>query len=256
MKNKKIMYVIILIMIAIIIYFAYKCFNLFYYNIDNVTTVDYKSIISGLKVKDNMTISSKSIDEDNYITFKNVKIKNEFSNFKVLENQSNDDTIKYALYDNSNNVKASFWMGETYSYVYMLRNDSTLFGTDEKRISNSNLTQILEKNNIKSDIELFDYLSKLDNVGNNILTPVSKMKENFAIQFMTAVITPTINGITILDGDYQGYMFNIKNDNLSTISEARILHNDKVYTFLFLSKDGTYFSKDYINELLNTIVIN
>ena len=75
-----------------------------------------------------------------------------------------------------------------------------------------------------------------------------EMKENYLLQFMVSVAIPRIENITLIDGDYQGYIFNMKseNDNVSSIREARILFNDKVYTFLFLNKNNEYFNNDYI----------
>lgn len=192
------------------------------------------------------------------MTFRNIKVKNEFSNFKLLENQVSDNIIKYALYDENNNLKASFWIGITDSYVNLFKTDTTLFGTEDKRINNTNLTNFLDKNNIKNDIDLFKYLEKNKNVKNNIFTSVKEMKENYLLQFMVSVAIPRIENITLIDGDYQGYIFNMKseNDNVSSIREARILFNDKVYTFLFLNKNNEYFNNDYIQNILNTIVID
>ena len=84
------------------------------------------------------------------------------------------------------------------------------------------------------------------------------MKENYLLQFMVSVAIPRIENITLIDGDYQGYIFNMKseNDNVSSIREARISFNDKVYTFLFLNKNNEYFNNDYIQNILNTIVID
>ena len=257
MKNKKFLIIIVAILL-VLSYFVYKGFCLYYYDIGNITTENYKDYFETLRFTDTMTIRTQKLKEDDYLVFKNVKVKNEFSNFKLLENQVSDNNIKYVLYDENNNLKASFWMGITDSYVNLFKTDITLFGTEDKRINNTNLTDILNKNNIKNDIELFRYLEKHKNVKNNIFTPVKTMKENYSLQFMVSVAIPLIDGITLIDGDYQGYIFNIKSNdsNISNMREARILFNDKVYTFLFLNKDIEYFTSDYIQNILNTIVIS
>lgn len=258
MKRKKKVFIIIGLLLVICVYFGYKGFNLFYYNINNLTTENYDSIVNSLTIKDTITINTKKLESDDYLTFRNIKVKNEFSNFKLLENQFSDNNIKYALYDENNNLKASFWMGITDSYVNLFKTDAILFGTEDKRINNTNLTNFLDKNNIKNDIDLFKYLEKNKNVKNNIFTSVKEMKENYLLQFMVSVAIPRIENITLIDGDYQGYIFNMKseNDNISSIREARILFNDKVYTFLFLNKNNEYFNNDYIQDILNTIVID
>ena len=249
---KKRLVIISLILIAL--YFAIKGFYLYYYNINNITIEDYNSFSNNLTIKDTMTIKSSNVEDDNYLRYKNIYVENVFNDFKLLENQASQDNVKYVLYDEDNNLKASFWIGITNSYVDMLKNDSTLFGTADKRITNTNLTDILEKNNIKNDVELFKYLSENKNKKNTIFTPIKQMKENYTLQFMISVAIPQIDNITIIDGDYQGYIFNMKNtSNISSIYEARINYNSLVYTFLFLNKGEEYFTKQDINNILNTV---
>ncbi len=77
------------------------------------------------------------------------------------------------------------------------------------------------------------------------------MKENYAIYFMTSVVMPSIDSITLIDGDYGGYIFNMSNFN---VKEVSIIKNDKRYTFVFINTE--YFKDEYIKELLNTIVID
>ena len=76
-----------------------------------------------------------------------------------------------------------------------------------------------------------------------------EMKENYTIQFMVSVIMPQMDSITLINGDYQGYIFNLKNN----MKEVSILKNGKRYVFMFLNT--TYFTVEKINDLLNTIVI-
>ena len=135
------------------------------------------------------------------------------------------------------------------TYVNLLKLDKSLFGTEDKRITNTDLANILEKNKINNDIELFKYLEKQKDVKNNIFTSAKEMKENYTIQFMVSVIMPQMDSITLINGDYQGYIFNLKNN----MKEVSILKNGKRYVFMFLNT--TYFTDEKINDLLNTIVI-
>lgn len=258
MKNKKIIFTIIPILVLIGLYFGIKGFYLLHYKTDSITTESYNSIKEGLAIKDTITVKKSDDLNNDYLTFKNIKIKNDFKNYKKLDNQASNDDVKYALYDEENNIVASFWMGTTTSYVDMFNNNITLFGIEDKRILNGNISEILEKNNITSDIDLFKYLENHKNAKNNIFTSIKKMKEDYILQFMISTAFPITDGITIISGDHQGFMFNIKNPNSdnSNIFEARINNNKKVYYFTFINNKNNYFTKEYISNILGTLIIN
>ncbi len=249
---KKVAIVLVLLILLIGGYFGIKGFYLYYYDIHNMVAQDYNSVKEGLKVKDTMTIKKSDSDYE-YLTYKDVKIKNEFKDFE-LSKEDDDSSDKYILYGENKKVKASFWIGTTDSYVYSLTNDSTLFGTGDKRITNANISNILKKNNINNDLELFKFLSQNEDVKSNIFTPIKQMKENYVLQFMTWVVMPKLDSITLIDGDYEGYILNLKVASGSSVREARIIHDDKTYMFLFLSNDNDYFKDEDINNLLNTVV--
>ena len=245
MKKKTIL-IISSIIVLFIAYFGYKGFNLYYF-----TTQDFEISAEQFNISDTITLKHKDIQDNDYFQYKNIKIRNDFKEFEQLESNTNVDTFspKFVLKDATNNTSKSFWMGIDDPYVYLLKADKTLYGTNAHRITNTNLTSILEKNNIHNDVELFHYLSSQKNVRNNIFTSVQKMKENYAIQFMISVIMPTMDSITLIHGDYEGYIFNLK-DNTKEVS---ILKNDKRYVFIFIS--DTTITNEYLTDILSTIVI-
>lgn len=55
------------------------------------------------------------------------------------------------------------------------------------------------------------------------------MKENYTIQFMVSVIMPQMDSITLINGDYQGYIFNLKNN----MKEVSILKTENVMYLCF-----------------------
>lgn len=250
MKRKNYILIIIGLLIIIGVYFGYKVYNMFYYNINNTTTENYQNLINGLKITNTTTIKNEKLGTNQYLNFENVKVKNDFSKFEKLEDKSSKDIIKYVLYNENRETRASFWIGITDSYVDLLKQDITLFNTEDKRITSKNLSDFFEKNNIKNDVELFKYLEKNKNVKSNIFTSVKQMKENYTVQLLTSIIMPQIDGITLIDGDYTGYILNLTNDS----KEVSILKGNKKYYFSFFKLD--YFTDDYIKEILNTIVID
>lgn len=257
MEHKKSLVIGGLFLILIIIYFSYQTFLLIYYNINYVQGIDYNSFIKGLKITDKMTIKTEYLDNEDYLEFADLKVKNEFKNFQLLEQQATDDSIKYVLRDDKNDVVASFWISKGYSYVDMLKSDMIFFGNDEKgkRISNTNLTKILDKNKITNDIELFKFLGANKEVKNNIFTPRKKMQENFTIKYIVSVILPKLNNITLIDGDLEGYILDIKasSNNLKNVKEAAIKCGNQVYFLTFINGNEKYFTNQDINDILNTI---
>lgn len=249
MKKKNVVLIVICILLLVCFYFGYKGFNLYYYNIKNITTENYQNFIDSLYIKETINIKHNELSQNDYLEFKAMKIKNEFQEFKKLEYpQSTEDSLKLVLDKKDSKNKIAFWMSETDTYVELLKTDKTLFGTGDNRITNGNLTDVLKKNNITNDIELFQFLEKQKSVKNNIFTSIKQMKENYALQFMVSVCLPTIENITLIDGDYQGYIFNMKN-----MKEVSILKNNKRYVFMFM--DTTYFTDEKIKDLLSTLVI-
>ena len=135
-------------------------------------------------------------------------------------------------------------MGTAYTYVDILKNDSTLFGTNDKRISNTSFTNLLEKNNIHNDIQLFQYLVKHKLKKNNIFTSVKNMKEEYSLQFIVSIMLPTIDHITLIDGDYQGYILKGSKDisNTSFLGEV----NDIIELIDMLLKDDSLEDTIYV----------
>lgn len=239
---------VLIVFIFFLFYFLYKGCYLFYYNINNITVTNYKKIINNIGNQNNITIKNNRLDEEQYLQINDIKIKNDFNDFKKISGSENE-TDKYLLYDNDNKVKAAFWMEVTDSYVEKFKTDKTLFGVDNKKISSKYITNFFKDNNIKNDIDLFNFLKEKKDVKNNIFTTVNKMKENYMIQYFTVVSMPTIDGITLINGDYSGYILNLT----SSGKEVSILKGNKRYAFIFLH--SKYFTDECINDLISTIII-
>lgn len=250
-KKKKTALVIVLLILLISGYFGYKAVNLYLYNISSLTIENYNDFINSLRIKNTMKIDQVIIPDEDYLSFNDIKVKNYFKDFKKLEYpESTDEFIKYALYDENDELMASFWIGSSNTYVQMLKSEMTFYGTDDKRFLKIDRVKFLKSNNIENDIDLIKFLEKNKKANSNIFTSVKKMKGNYALQFFASIAFPIGEGITLIDGDYQGYIFNMK----SNIRECNILYNDKRYVFTFIKTD--YFTDDYINEILNTVVID
>jgi len=246
MKKKSIIICIVIFLLIILGYFGYKGFILYNYT---KNTEAYNEVIGGLKTKNTITLRNIDLEDNKYLKFNDIKIKNEFTDFKKLDSEISESFVKYALYNPDNSVKASFWMGIEQTYIENLKSESSLFADVTLIPINTNLTEFLGKNNINNDIELFEYLKKQENVKYNIFTSTKKIKENYAIQVLSSIMLPAGENVTLINGDYIGFIFNMGN----YFREVSILKNNKRYIFTFVSAD--YFTDEYIGEILNTIVI-
>ena len=156
----------------------------------------------------------------------------------------------YALKENDK-VVASFWFGATTdSLVDILKSDFELYGWTQEHLSLSKEERIrfFEKYNIENDVDLIKFLSAYEYKENNLFTRTNKMKENYFVKFITSFLMSLGESVTLIDGDYEGYILNMYENK-----EAYIIKNNKKYVFTFLKTD--YFTDEYIKELLNTLII-
>jgi len=156
--------------------------------------------------------------------------------------------VKYVLEAENYKDKVGFFMGISDTYVNMFKEDITLYGDDIKKIKNSNLDNFFKENNINNDIELFEYLKNNRNVKNNIFTSIDKMRDNYTIHLLSSLAIPSLENITLIKGNYTGYIF-----NSNKIKEVSIVKNNKRHIFTFINIE--YFNEKYIKDLLNTIII-
>lgn len=249
--NKGLIIGIIIVIVVVFIggFFGTKIYNLNKYKISTVTNDEYQEHKERLKIANTITIENKKLNDDEYLIFNDIKIKNDFEKFEILDN-STDEHRMYVLKDNDV-VKASFGVGSTTeSVVEILSDDLSIYGWTEEHLSISKEERIrfFEKYNIKNDVDLIKFLSTYEYKENNLFTSTNKMKENYFVKFITSFLMSLGESITLIDGDYEGYIL-----NMDEIKEVSIIKNNKKYVFTFLKTD--YFTDEYIKELLNTLII-
>lgn len=249
-------YIIIIIVFALLFligdYLGYKIYKTHFYNISNIS--NYEKYASGLNINDTITIKKQELTPDQYLVFNNIKIKNDFDDFeKLAEPHSTDEYIKYVLYDEDKEVKASFWIGSMDTYMTIFGSEILVFNNTKIGYEAVNIKSYFNKKDINNDIELIKYLVETKNKKNNIFTSIENMKSNYAIHFLSSSILINVESIDIIDGDYEGYILNY-DMNSQKVKEVNILKNNKRYIFTIIGLD--YFNDSYIKELLNTIVID
>ena len=231
--------VIILLGTILCVYFAVKIFSFIRYNVDTESV--------NFKFEEPLVIQKKNLTDNDYLElFDSIKIKNEFKDFEKQEKVKSTISETYILYDKNNKSKATMKIGITTTYVDKL---VTELKTYAENINTKEMKKYLEKNNIKDDKKLFEFINNKSIKKINIFTKISDMKENYILKALKTNVLPSLNSITFITGDYDGYILNLNSD----MKEIHIYYNDRIYYFLFM-KLG-YFTDDKIKDLLETVII-
>ena len=82
----------ILLIIFLLLFIVFKASDYIFY------TIISENLKNNLVISDTMTINLKQIN-DEYLEFKNIKIRNDFSKFSLLESHS-ENISRYVLKDN------------------------------------------------------------------------------------------------------------------------------------------------------------
>lgn len=242
----------VILLVIIVLYIVFKFFMLHVYNPETLTDKEgYKNFMEHFTITDTMTINHKNIkSNEEYLTFKNIKIRNDFKDYEIIEELSDEDSIKYGLYDKKHELVASFWITKTKTYANMLQDKIDIFGLYNGLDKNSNVFRnIIKKNNITTDVELIKYLQEHKNDKTHIFSLIGKMRENYYSQAIMIVLFPLLDRITLINGDYNGYILHTESGHKEVSIEKG---NDK-YVFLFLQYDQ--YTDEYVNDLISTLVI-
>lgn len=250
-KIAKIKSLLFILLTIIMIFLFYKSYFLIKYNVEPLKKNEYNEIINGLKNQNEMIIYKKTINDDEYITLNEIKIRNDFNNYTFIQSDNNFEGNKFYLYDNENNIKTSFWVSNLNTLIETFTNDELdFFGNiKENKFNNADRKYFLLKNDINNDIDFLNYIMNNYYIKNNLFTSTRNIKENYALNSYIKVILQKMNSLTIIKGDYEGYIFNYQ-DNLR---EVNILKNNKRYVFTFIGSDIT--NDNYIKDILSTLEI-
>ncbi len=246
MKNKKLLlYIFIILMTILTAYIMSVMFVYFRYKYDDNDILEFNDKSDTFKVIDTLMINTTLLSDEEYITHDNMKIRNDFLEYEDVSNE------EYARYSMDSNI-VSFGEDFMNQKIDLYRSDVSvhngfLKGDDFELVDGDELVEYLEKHNITNDIEFFEYMSnaKLYNLG--ILSSVGDIKENAILLTLSKMFVFNFDELYLIDGDYEGYIF--KHDHYI---ECYIYVDNQSYLVSFVGED---FTKEYINDILNTLVI-
>ena len=250
-KKAKIKNIVFISLSIIIIFVLYKSYFLFRYKVEPLKENEYNEIISGLNNQNEMVIYKKTINDEEYITLNDIKIRNDFHKYTFIQNDNNFEGNKFYLYDNQNNIQSSFWVSDLNSLIDVFTNDELDFfgNVNENKFNSADRKYFLLRNDINNDIDFLNYIKDNYYNKNNLFTSIRNIKENYALNNYIKVILQKMESLTVIKGDYEGYIFNYQNN----LREVNILRNNRRYVFTFIGNDIT--SDNYLIDILSTLEI-
>jgi len=241
-QHKQKTFIITTIIVLLFFVFGYKVFNLIFYNTNGINKEEYLNLIEGYQVKDVEEINTNRLDDSLYISYKGVKIKNLFDGFECSEENG---FIRY--YNKEENKYLSF--GTTERYVDYLDKEKDVFGINSVAFDSIAKTNMLSS--IETDLELFKYFYENRNKSVNIFSSINEIKNNYYIKYISYIMLPSIEYITELRGDLDGYILNLNEDFNKNLKEVNIIHNNKRYAMLMVG-----FDNKEVLEILSTLIID
>ncbi|MGN0992971.1 MAG: hypothetical protein ACI4PE_03530 [Bacilli bacterium] len=190
-KKKVIIICIICLGLILIPYISYRVYS-GYLHIDSEYLSQGEKIIENLNNEEYITINKREYQGD-YLEYKNIKIANEFNEFLLSDKLINLDS--YILKDT-----AFFTIGTKESEIERLKESELYYIDCEKTMK-----KIIKENNLKNDIDLFNYIKTYKFSKNSFFTSIEKIKTDHIISDYLLTM-PQISKITYINGDYNGYI--------------------------------------------------
>lgn len=245
---------VVMVMILIVVFCSYKGVLLYLHRVSNDR---FDEIVSGLKVKNTLTIYKKTIDEDKYLVIDDIKIRNDFSEFEVEEGANELIPDIYRLKDDKGEVIASITIGSSSQHIDVFSSDDVIVmsGIDDEvvdfgQFNAADRKYFLLRNDINNDIDFLNFIRENGYLKSNLFTSEREIKENYAYNLFVNTVMPTVDSVTLINGDYSGFIFNFDDKDIRQIS---ILKNEKSYNFLI--KGEGYITDAYIDDLFSTLEI-
>ena len=257
--KKKLWIIIVAILLLVLVggYLGYKIYYVNYYDLSHIQ--NFEKIRENFVINEKkLTVTTTTLAEGEYFTYKNMKMKNIFDGYQSMYNSDefefphSADSIWYVLKDNNLNKQiAAVGLARDESTYQQYKSGAVVFG-DSRVGEIKELSKFFEKNEITNDIELLKFFDKTKNDKNSIFDSVENMKTFYSLHLLNAITYENIEDIILIDGNYEGYIMKYNMGGVTMI-ECNILKDEKRYGITF--NNSTYFTDEMIKDLLNTLVI-
>lgn len=209
-------------MVLAIMLFAYVAFKV---TLLFITNKRVRTTIYNYQVKDSIVIEYS--EPKVKLTFKNITMRDDFERFNNFETENGT--------------------------IYTLKKDDykvTFFITiEDDFVSNSNktLSGFYKKYKINNTLDLINYLYKVKEEKNTLLTPVYEIISKEKLFNMSEMYLHSCNNM--IEVNNNAYICNLNSD----IYEYKVFKEGKIYTFNFSSVD--YYNMEYLRDFIKTIKI-
>ena len=210
---------VLLIVLVTILIFSYNKKKILY---NYINGIDFDKI----NFKDSLNIEKKNADK--YIEFQNIKIRNDFDNYK--EKQKSNDT--YLITDEKTNSIG----------IKIIKDSINKIGF-ESGIDKEDYNKFLNENNIKDSMDLINYTVKNKDKKVSLFSSKYKLEKK---AIMKNVLVYYIN---------EGDSYLLSNGVIQKIDDGAIIEiiNNNTSYIITIKTDKDF---DYILDLVSTIVIN
>lgn len=209
-------------MVLAIMLFSYVSFKV---TLLFITNKRVRTTIYNYQVKDSIVLEYS--EPKVKLTFKNITMRDDFERFNNFETENG--TI-YTL--KKDDYKATFFITIEDDFV------ST---------SNKTLSGFYKKYKINNTLDLINYLYKVKEEKNTLLTPVYEIISKEKLFNMSEMYLHSCNNM--IEVNNNAYICNLNSD----IYEYKVFKEGKIYTFNFSSVD--YYNMEYLRDFIKTIKI-
>ncbi len=245
MKKSIVLFLILIaiFLVAIVSFGGYKIYLLNKYDIDD-----------GCKFR----VLSEEIEtsfinnNDNLGSYKNAKFML-FDGFKFISDISLENGefafSSFVLdFKSEENYGAIIKVGTSENlYSNLVNSFVSTYGFDLKDID---IKRVFKDNNIDNNGDLYKAILEDCNSDISIFDSKSDMEYVYLIRNLGKLLPE--NDITIIDGEYDGYLITINNSNY----EAHLFNGNDEYVFRFVNNSTDYFDFVKVKEFLNSVRIN
>lgn len=195
-----------------------------------------------------LKIESKKLSEESYMDFNGIYLLKSLSVFEHKGIVTQNSQTIYEFYDENRKVKEAFYTQVMPSVIKTLETDDSY---SKKLVSGKDYQAFFQKYHIEDDVDLYDFVANYHFGRNTLFTPITKMKENYIYHMIVTALPPITAKI---EGDKRETYFRGNVSKNQQLVVFHLLKKDKTYVLAFW--ESSYFTEDYIKEIVSTAILD
>ena len=226
--KKGVKIILIIFIILFLIYLGIKIFLVVSY--PKASEYPYiEDVKRAFNNKETVTIKKSNEQITDYVEYKDLKIRNDFSVSK----------------ENSQ----AYYLKGTSIPVFFIRNGLNSMAEFIEKENKSagfwyNLKKDFDKNNIDTNFKLYEYLINNYTFETSIFKSINTIRRDYAIILSLNIAFPNYNKVTVINGDYNGYILEAED-----IKIVKIEHGD--YEYMIIT--DTEYPDSQLYDVISTI---